>query len=88
MAERRLPMRMWVPGLAALMLGLAGCASSPGHVQVVDRNGHTTESAPRQPVRSGEYVVIPAQSSGAARARSSPCGMRRTNSSRTTICLA
>ncbi len=57
MAERRLPMRMWVPGLAALMLGLAGCASSPGHVQVVDRNGHTTESAPRQPVRSGEYVV-------------------------------
>lgn len=37
-----------------LLLGVAGCSTPSGNVQVVDRN---SESAPRQPVRSGEYQV-------------------------------
>lgn len=39
----------------AILAGLSACSSRPpGGVQVVDRN---TESAPRSPVRSGDYAV-------------------------------
>lgn len=41
--------------VVAMAVGLSACGSTPrGGVQVVDRN---SESAPRSPVRSGNYVV-------------------------------
>lgn len=47
-------MGRWLAVIATVLLcvSLAGCASSSGGVQVVDRNGPT-----REPVRSGQYRV-------------------------------
>ncbi|WP_027896883.1 peptidoglycan DD-metalloendopeptidase family protein [Zestomonas thermotolerans] len=46
-------------GGAVLSAVLAACSSPSGQVQVVDRTsgGRAAESAPRQPVSSGQYVV-------------------------------
>lgn len=57
MVENKYASKRWL-GCTAMLVLLSGCMSSTKttHVQVIDRNA---ESAPRQPVYGGQYVVQP-----------------------------